>query len=536
MRRPRHNHLLLVSQFALLLLIAALAWQGVSAARSHERTVRGLLGDYAALIAENAERGFNAALGYRTFYALLQAVQAQPELFPTDAEWAEDALDAAQGLPVSAAEVLLVVSRSVDGTREQVLWRGSRPDRQASWAELAARLEPAEAERGGFRVYHPAPRDRTEMVLGWSVPGVEAEILLWFDPAMLRSRIASILAEATLLPAALGDPARIRPGIRLALRDPAARLVFATSPEPGGDLARSRAVGGDYSGLLAGFEITASLDPAIAGELVIGGLPYDWLPIFLGLAAVSLLLGALTFFLTRRQREVQTLRDDFVARVSHELRTPLTQIRMYAESLLHRRIAEKAGRRDALEVINREALRLGHMVDSILRFERPADRAPAAEHRPYRLLDWGRALQAEFRPLLEAAEARIELDIPADAATRCNRDALTQVAGNLLDNALKYGPRGQTIRIGHRAAGNVWRLEFRDQGPGIPPGRRESVFDPYTRLERDRERGTTGTGIGLSVAREIARSMAGDLVYEPDGDNGRFVLRLREPPEARHDG
>ena len=73
-----------LSQLVLLILIGALAWQGISAARTQEKMVRTLLGDYALLIAENAERSFNAALGYRTFYALLNALQAQPERFPLE--------------------------------------------------------------------------------------------------------------------------------------------------------------------------------------------------------------------------------------------------------------------------------------------------------------------------------------------------------------------------------------------------------------------------------------------------------------------
>jgi signal transduction histidine kinase len=539
MRRASHNFMLLSSQVALLFLVVALAWQGISAARTQENMVRGLMGDYALLIAENAERNFNSVLGYRTFYALLESLQAEPELFPMENPWAEDVFQRSQSLPVGADEILVVAARAAGGGAPAVLWHRERAGWEAGWRELLLFMRQRDREPAGFGVHHPILDGHAQTVLSVTLPGRDAEALIWFDPSVVLSRVESVLAEATLLPAVLGDPERLRPNINLALFDPAGQRVFSTAREPRGSLVRNRVIDGDYSGLLAGFEIRASINPDIAGELVIGGMPYDWLPLFLGLVAVTLLLGALTFFLTRRQREVQAMRDDFVARVSHELRTPLTQIRMYAESLLHDRIGEHAARQDALIVINRETLRLGHMVDSILRFESPAQNQPSPEPESFPLSEWGRSLEAGFRPLLDAEGACLELDIPDAAETRCNRDALTQIAGNLLDNSLKYGPRGQAIRVAWKNSEAGWKLEFRDQGPGIPPGRAEAIFEPYRRLQRESGNGSAGTGIGLGVAREIARSLGGDLYYQPDEQNGRFVLAMKEPArsgERKQDG
>ncbi len=528
-----------MSQITLLALVTVLAWQGIVAARTQQQIVRDLMGDYAQLIVENAERGFNVALGFRTFYALVKGLQNQPALFPLDRAWEPTAFADSTPLPVATEDILAVVTRAQQQDSLRFLWLKPDTDINIKLVNLLQTLGEPIFDQAQFQLRHPELNGVTHTLITVPVPGQDTELLIWLDPGVIVSTVRQQLETATLLPAALGDPEKLRSNINLSLADSAGRIIFSTEHPPDGSLARAGIIDGDYSGLMAGFEIRASINPAISTELIIGGLPYDRLPFLFALLFIALALGAFGFFLMRRQRDVHALRDDFVARVSHELRTPLTQIRMYAESLLHKRILDDDARKDALAVINREALRLGNMVDSILRFEGPQTIAPAFEQTPYLLKKWSNALKVEYQPLLDAENVTLLASIPPNVATRHNRDALTQIAGNLLDNALKYGPNGQQIVISYLALENGWQLGFADQGPGVPAARRESVFEPYRRLSRDQKNGSTGTGIGLSVARDIAISMGGELCFEGESSSGQFVLTLpatKAPPGEKADG
>jgi signal transduction histidine kinase len=98
---------------------------------------------------------------------------------------------------------------------------------------------------------------------------------------------------------------------------------------------------------------------------------------------------------------------------------------------------------------------------------------------------------------------------------------------NLLDNALKYGPEGQTIRIVAMEREGWIRISVEDEGPGIPVGERARIWDPYHRLERDVEGQVRGSGIGLSVVAELAGASGGSAwVEEGKGGSARFVIRL----------
>ena len=117
-----------------------------------------------------------------------------------------------------------------------------------------------------------------------------------------------------------------------------------------------------------------------------------------------------------------------------------------------------------------------------------------------------------------------------------DRGAVRQVLLNLMDNAVKYGPAGQTIQVGLAAADGTARITVQDQGPGIPPRERERIFAPFVRLKRDADSAVAGSGIGLAVVAQLAALHGGRaLVEEAAGGGGRFVVELPadEPAGAR---
>jgi signal transduction histidine kinase len=229
----------------------------------------------------------------------------------------------------------------------------------------------------------------------------------------------------------------------------------------------------------------------------------------------------------RRERALQRLRAEFVASVSHELRTPLSQIRMFAETLLLGRVRSEEERRRALEIMDREARRLTHLVENVLQFSR-GERGivPLALERRG-LAPLLRELLEQFGPLAAGSGATLTATLDESAVAAVDADALRQVLLNLLDNAVKYGPRGQDVIVKLERTPSGARLSVEDQGPGVPMSERRRVFERFQRLARDRHSAVAGTGIGLAVVRDLVVRHGGRVGIE-DGSRGgaRFFVEL----------
>jgi signal transduction histidine kinase len=283
-----------------------------------------------------------------------------------------------------------------------------------------------------------------------------------------------------------------------------------------------------YSGVLEGSTVQVSIDPAAARELVIGGLPRSRLPLLLGLLALCTGLVVTAALQLRRERALQRLRSEFVSSVSHELRTPLTQIRMFAETLLLDRVRSDEERRRALEIVDREARRLTHLVENMLQFSRGERGGAPLSPAPLALAPLVREVVDQFQPMVAGTGVRLLARLDEDGTALADADALRQVLLNLLDNAVKYGPRQQEVVVAlERAAGGV-RLTVEDQGPGIPAHERRRVFERFHRLERDRRSSVAGTGIGLSVVQDLVERQGGRVFVEDAPRGGaRFVVELK---------
>jgi signal transduction histidine kinase len=278
---------------------------------------------------------------------------------------------------------------------------------------------------------------------------------------------------------------------------------------------------------LAGLQVDVSLRPSSASQLVIGGLPHSRLPLLVGLLVLTTSLIVIALIQLRREYELTSLRTDFVSGVSHELRTPLAQIRMFAETLVLGRVRSDDERRRSLEIIDQEARRLTHLVENLLHFSRSERRSLRVTPTPALLGPLVRSIVESFTPLADTRHVRLRVEIADGVVAPVDEGALRQMLLNLLDNAVKYGPDGQTVTVGLAAAGDVVRLRVEDQGPGIPAGEVDRVWDQFWRLERDRGSAVAGTGIGLSVVRELATLHGGRAwVATPATGGCCFVIEL----------
>ena len=219
----------------------------------------------------------------------------------------------------------------------------------------------------------------------------------------------------------------------------------------------------------------------------------------------------------------------FVADASHEIRTPAAVIRSSAEVLQREELVAPPGRPLVADIVG-EADRLGRLVEDLLALAASEQGALAIETAPVDLVELVRTAVRRVTPLAEDRGLRLTGPDRAAAAISADGDAdrLLQVLMILIDNALRHSPAGGTVSV---AATRCWQqracIEVVDQGPGVPPAMRETIFEPFARMPDSRSRADAGSGLGLAIARRLAELHAGTLRVEDGPDEGaRFVLEL----------
>ena len=255
---------------------------------------------------------------------------------------------------------------------------------------------------------------------------------------------------------------------------------------------------------------------------------------FAGLLALGVMLMGLTIYLYRESaRELRDARQrvGFVNQVSHELKTPLTNIRMYAE-LLDRDINEDDTRaRKKLDIIVSESQRLSRLIGNVLTFARQQRNTVKLHRQPGVVDEVVDDVLAQFGPSFDDKSIAVERNADAGATVRVDRDALAQIIANVVGNVEKYAAAGQHMRVDTSQDGATSTIVVTDRGPGVPASKREAVFAPFVRLEDGLTEGVAGTGIGLALARELAREHGGDLRIVPSKEGTVVELTLHTAEE-----
>lgn len=222
---------------------------------------------------------------------------------------------------------------------------------------------------------------------------------------------------------------------------------------------------------------------------------------------------------------------DFVSNVSHELKTPLTSIRMFSELLAENRVADPAKQHSYLQIISAEAGRLTRLINNVLDFSRMERGEKKYNFQPCNLTETVRATAETFRPHLEAAGFKFDCEITsAPISIRADADAISQIIVNLLSNAEKYSGERKEIELQlsqQQLPLPHVEIKILDRGSGIPRGSEDKIFEKFYRAHNSLSSGIQGSGLGLTIARQIARAHGGDVVCEPrDGGGSCFILRL----------
>lgn len=255
-----------------------------------------------------------------------------------------------------------------------------------------------------------------------------------------------------------------------------------------------------------------------------------------GAAIIALLMlsilaaGALLVRRVRASEEEAAQKTSFVANVSHELKTPLTTIRLYAELLEQGRVRDETKRSDYLATIGRETQRLGRLVANVLDFSRLEQGKKKFDLAMLDLAAELRRLAATHGPRLEEAGLAPMLEAPETLSVVTDRDAVEQIVLNLLDNAVKYAAEGGEVSLALAAREGRAELRVADRGPGVPAEQRERIFEKFHRVDERLVAEKGGAGLGLSIARQLARGLGGELRCEARAGGGaEFVLTLPLP-------
>jgi len=229
----------------------------------------------------------------------------------------------------------------------------------------------------------------------------------------------------------------------------------------------------------------------------------------------------------RLSEEAHTIKNDFVALISHELRTPLTSIAGFAdtleeswESLPPEEVSE------FVSIINRQAMYLGDLVEDVLVIPRlEANRLRLDPE----LFDLGDLFEDVAQMVFPTGGRKSSLiSLPDGVRVFADRRRVQQIVRNLMENARKYG--GDQVLVEGQVLGDQYLVIISDNGPGVPDEETQRVFENFEQVSKGDARESTGIGLGLPIARRLARLMGGDVWYErrfPTGARFCYSLPLR---------
>lgn len=371
------------------------------------------------------------------------------------------------------ADLLGLVAQVAGASRAAVLAEG--PDRRVAVA-IGRDEDPAAGDALAAWLDAHAARTRTERAAAGPAP-----------VAIVRSRASPVGS-----PVAVGMP---RP--------------FAIVEVPGA------------GGIHLGFELPAPAPPAELARRFPGALARH---AAIALALVTAQVAEEAALAALRAAEGERAR--FVSTVAHELRAPLAGLGGYLDLILDGRVGDDAVEREFLERSRAIVGGMGNLVGDLLERAQLEAGSLRLETAPFSLADACARVRDGLEPVAAGRQVHLVADLPARIRTAvADGRRVEQACTNLVANACKFAPPGGLVEIAARFVGPVAIVVVRDDGPGIPPDDRERIFEPFARLA-EHER-VAGTGLGLPIARDLARAMGGDLgVASVPGSGSAFVLAL----------
>ncbi|MEI8336988.1 MAG: ATP-binding protein, partial [Actinomycetes bacterium] len=234
-----------------------------------------------------------------------------------------------------------------------------------------------------------------------------------------------------------------------------------------------------------------------------------------------------------RLRELDQLKSEFVANVSHELRTPLTSIMGFTEILSDGSGGElNEQQREYLEIVTRSSQRMHRLIDDLLLLSRLQTHSVTLEVEPVDLVALINESQLELSAAADSAGVTLKLSTADGPPVRGDSGRLRQVIDNLVNNALKFTPRGGEVNVEVIREEGAWILEVADTGIGIPQEDLEQLFEKFFRASNADPTRTPGTGLGLSITQAIIALHHGEInVSSVMGAGTTFTVTLPDQIE-----
>jgi two-component system phosphate regulon sensor histidine kinase PhoR len=230
----------------------------------------------------------------------------------------------------------------------------------------------------------------------------------------------------------------------------------------------------------------------------------------------------------------QKSRREFIANVSHELRTPLTSIQGYVETLIEDPHPSPETTLEFLGVILKNASRMSRLTEDLLALASVESPDYKLSLRPVRASVLLRDALDSIAGIVVDSGVKLQSAGAPDSLVMADPDAMLQVFGNLMENALKYASSGKRVRASARLLDSEVQFTIQDFGPGIASEHLERIFERFYRVDKARSRESGGTGLGLAIVKHIVQVHGGRIWCESELGNGarfHFTLPLAPTPQ-----
>lgn len=244
-------------------------------------------------------------------------------------------------------------------------------------------------------------------------------------------------------------------------------------------------------------------------------------------------LSFIAFYIYREQKRNSQLSEqkmNFVNQVTHELQTPLTNIRMYSELMRDQLEDEQKEQSKFMKVISEESQRLSRLIDNILNMTRSDSDSLKIKKLEGHIEDIISKCINIFLPRLQDYGFKLDYVYKRYPEVNFDPDAIEQILNNLIGNVLKYAYDGKFLKVEHDYADDKTTIRVIDNGPGIPIKERDEIFSPFYRINNNLDDSGSGLGIGLDIARRLARLHDGDIRLLDQEQGSCFEVVLDTPP------
>jgi signal transduction histidine kinase len=248
--------------------------------------------------------------------------------------------------------------------------------------------------------------------------------------------------------------------------------------------------------------------------------------------ALVLMLGGMSLGIVlilrdiKREKEMTEMQSEFVAHVTHELKTPLTSINMFAETIFLDRAKSEELRKKYSNIIIKESEVLKRKIDNILEYSVRKNESTKYRMKETNLTSLVGEVMDEMKYWLDINKFEVHTEFEADIFAHIDLEAIKQALTNLIGNAIKYSPVEKRLRVSLKKQAKQIFIEVEDSGMGIPKDQIDLIFEKFYRV-RSIDSETTGTGLGLSVTRDIVKAHHGEIRVVSEINKGsKFTIIL----------